>query len=265
MLYDETMHGEDIRGGNGLTYNIGLQLYTLRNLAETDFTGMLQKVAEIGYQGVEFAGYGGLSAHALRDLLDGLGMKAASSHIALPLLESDESLEYAAQVGIPYVVCPWLDESSRTSMDDYRRVAERLVRIEERARNHGLTLCYHNHAFEFELMEGGRTAWDVLFEAAPPVKAELDVYWVQRAGMSAQATLRKFNGRCPLVHVKDMAADAERSFAELGTGTLDLPDIIKTAADIGADWYFVEQDVCKRDPLESITISYKYLQRIGIV
>ena len=53
--------------------NVGLQLYTLRKMAADNFVDMLQKVAAIGYQGVEFAGYGGLSINELKNVLNELG------------------------------------------------------------------------------------------------------------------------------------------------------------------------------------------------
>lgn len=245
----------------------GLQLYTVRDHLERDFAGTLRRVAEIGYRNMEFAGYGGLGAKELRQLADGLGLRLVSTH-AMVFQDAERQLEYAKEAGFAYVVCPWLPEELRPSGESYVDVGRRLAEIGARARELGLTLCYHNHAFEFEKKTAaGRYGFDALYDAASAddLKAELDVYWVARALEDPMAYIRQFGSRCALVHLKDMADDGERSFAELGQGTLPIAAIVEAARAAGASYVFVEQDVCKRDSLESIAISYRYLKERGYI
>jgi sugar phosphate isomerase/epimerase len=86
---------------------------------------------------------------------------------------------------------------------------------------------------------------------------------VQRGGRVRAAYIRRYSGRCPLIHLKDMAADEKRSFAEVGEGTMDWPAIFAASEAGGARWYIVEQDTCQRPPLESVTLSLRNLRAMG--
>jgi sugar phosphate isomerase/epimerase len=127
-----------------------------------------------------------------------------------------------------------------------------------------MQLCYHNHDFEFRQFDG-RYGLDILLGATDPelVKAEVDTYWVQKTGVDPAAYLRQYAGRCPLVHLKDMTADESRTFAEIGEGSMDWSAIFTAAEAGGAAWYIVEQDTCRRAPLESVAISLRNLQSMG--
>jgi sugar phosphate isomerase/epimerase len=245
---------------------IALQMYTLREETARDFVGTLRKVAEIGYAGVEFAGTGGLTAQELQRLLDDLGLRPAGSHTGLDELERNlnAALDFSQAIGNSVIVCPYLPENRRRSADAYRAVAELLNRVGGACREHGLQLCYHNHDFEFQQFDG-QYGLDILLGATDRelVELELDTYWVKKAGEDPVAYIRKYAGRCPLIHLKDMAADEKGSFAEVGEGTMDWPAIFAAAEPAGARWYIVEQDTCRRPPLESVAISLRNLRAMG--
>jgi sugar phosphate isomerase/epimerase len=245
---------------------IALQMYTLRNETGRDFAGTLREVVRIGYAGVEFAGTGGLSAAELRRLLDDLNLRAAGSHTGLEVLEKNpnEALDYNQEIGSEFIVCPYLPENRRQSADDYRSVAALLNQVGAVCKGRGLQLCYHNHDFEFRPFDG-RYGLDILLSATDPdlVKAEVDTYWVKKAGVDPVDYLRQYAGRCPLVHLKDMTPDESRTFAEVGEGTMDWPAIFAAAEAGGARWYIVEQDTCRRAPLESVAISLRNLEKMG--
>lgn len=249
--------------------NVGLQLYTVREYLDQDFIGTLKKVAAIGYRSVEFAGYGGLSAAELRNVVTDLGLAPVSSHLSMDLLsQTEETIDYALELGLSYVVCPWLPKADRKSIDDYRRVGEKLAGLGAIYAEHGLTLCYHNHDFEFQLQrDDGLSGFDTLYESAPAhtLQAEFDVYWMERSNLKAVDYLLRYADRCPLVHIKDMSKDPDRAFAEVGSGILPIAEIIDVADRCGTKWFFVEQDVCKGDPLQSVKTSFNYLHQIGII
>src|SRR5262249_6767260 len=158
-------------------------------------------------------------------------------------------------IGSEFVVCPFLPEERRRSADDYRALAQILNRVGAACKQRGLQLCYHNHAFEFQRFDG-QYALDILYTATAPdlVKGELDTYGTQKGGAARAAYIRLYAGRCPLIHLKDMATDEKQSFAEVGEGLLDWPAIFAAAELGGARWYIVEQDICPGSPLESIAI-----------
>lgn len=247
---------------------IALQMYTVRDDAANDFAGTLKKVADTGYVGVELAGTGGMTASALKALLHDLGLQVAGSHVSLQILEGGlaSALDYNAELGNPRIVCPWLPVERRGSADGYRALGGILTGIGAKCRERGMELSYHNHDFEFQTFNG-QTGYDILFGASDPelVKVELDTFWVEKAGFSSAQFLRKYSGRVSLIHLKDMTADDQQTFAEVGEGTMDWPAIFEAGDACGAEWYIVEQDKCARPPLESIRISLENLRRMGRV
>lgn len=245
---------------------VALQMYTLRELARTDFAGTVRAVAQIGYAGVELAGYGGLSGTQLRHLLDAVGLAVAGDHVSLDRLETalPEVIELEHALGNRFVVVPSIPEALRRDVAGYLSVAESLNRIGSRLQEEGLQLCYHNHAFEFEAFDG-KFALDWLYELTDPelVKAELDTYWVQYAGQDPAAYIRKYAHRLGLLHLKDMEPGDERMFAEVGEGILNWPAIFQAADASTARWYIVEQDRSRRSSIESARLSFENLKKMG--
>jgi len=247
---------------------IALQLYTVRDDVDRDFAATLRAVSKMGYAGVEQAGYGGLSVRALKDLLCNNGLQVAGSHVGIERLETELArvIEESLELGNPNVVVPYLGEERRRTAADYQRVAASLNSWSATLASHGLTLAYHNHAFEFDTLDNGRSGMDILFAETnlALVKAEVDTYWVLAAGHDPVQYLKRWAGRVALVHLKDRDP-ADGSYTELGTGDLPLDGIIDIAPAAGATWLIVEQDACKRPPLESVEISFVNLKARGYV
>ncbi|WP_035664589.1 sugar phosphate isomerase/epimerase family protein [Halalkalibacter akibai] len=245
------------------TIKVAVQMYTLRDETEKDFAGTLKKVAELGFEGVEFAGYGGLTAEEVRTLLDELGLEAAASHVPLDQLQNNlaKVIEDQKALGSKYVVCPFLMPDQRTE-EDYQKLIPFLEKAGEQCKQEGITLCYHNHDFELERLNDGRMALEAIFEdtSASNVQTELDVYWLTKAGENPVEWIKRYQNRAPLVHLKDMTTDEEKFFAELGTGGVDIESVIAIGEEAGVKWWVVEQDVSRRTPLESIEISMNFLK-----
>lgn len=245
---------------------IALQMYTVRDDAQRDYAGTLRQVAGIGYAGVELAGRGSLSVRELRDVLDETGLRVCGSHIGLDQLENNlaQTIEENIALGNTRIVVPYLSDDRRRGAAGYRKTAETLNSLGDTLRTQGMTLAYHNHAFEFEPLEGGQLGMDILLDNTDPmlVKAEVDTYWVLVGGQDPVAFIQKHAGRIPLLHLKDRDT-TDGSFAEVGTGDLPLDALIAAAPEVGAEWLIVEQDVCKRPPLEAVTISYNNLKERG--
>ncbi len=241
---------------------IGLQLYTVRDLLRSDFEGTLRTVALLGYSEVEFAGVLGPTVRRTHDLLRHLGLTAPSIHAdyASLLTNSGKVFETAIALGARYVVCPWLDELQRRSIDDLNRVCENLNHIGELAARSGLTLAYHNHDFEFSDLADGVRPIDLLLSRTDErfVKFELDVYWAKKGKVDPAHLLRTHPSRFRLVHLKDMAPDG--SFTEIGNGTIDFSQIVDVSLQAGVRHFFVEQDFSP-DPIRSIKASIVYLRQ----
>jgi len=247
---------------------VGLQLYTLREETKHDFIGTLRKVAELGYRAVEFAGYGGIPAMEMKQVLGDLGLAAPSSHVGLQLLDNElqQQIEYSLEIGAKYIVCPWLDEKLLQEEESFQQLMEKFARIGEEVKRSGLQFAYHNHAFEFQTASTGGPILDRMYQSVSSdlMKAELDLYWVKKGGYDPKAYLLSYKGRAPLIHVKDMADDAEGTFAEVGHGIIDYKPIFEAAEEAGVEYYIVEQDRCQRPALESVRMSIEYLKSIGI-
>lgn len=245
---------------------ISLQFYTLREDAAKDFVGTLAEVAKAGYGAVELAGYGGLTASQLRGECDRLGLRVSGAHTPIERLENDlkNVISELQTLGARYAICPWLGPDRRPGAEGYRDLATLFNKVGAECAAGGLTFAYHHHDFELQRF-GDTTGLHILLNNSDPelVKAEIDVYWAAHAGFDPVALLRELKGRVPLVHLKDMTAAPERTFAEVGHGTLDIPAILAAADEIGAEWLIVEQDRCQRPALESIKMSREYLRSLG--
>ncbi|MGQ9893070.1 MAG: sugar phosphate isomerase/epimerase family protein [Roseiflexus sp.] len=248
------------------TNPLSLQMYTLRDLASIDYVGTLKKVKEIGYGAVEVAGIGGMRAEDLRRELDAIGLIVSGAHVPIQALESqlDTVLADMQTLGAPFLICPWIPPERRSSIDDYRALARLLNGIGERVNHAGLTFCYHHHDFELHPF-GDTTGLHILLHECDPryVAFEIDVYWAAYVGVDPGQVIGEFTGRAPLIHLKDMEA-GNRAFAEVGSGILNISAIVDAARSAGAQWFIVEQDVCRRPPLESVRMSYEYLRGLGM-
>jgi len=248
---------------------IGVQLYTLRDFAKTpqDIASTLKKVREIGYEAVQISGLGPIEAKELKKILDGEGLVAASTHTALERLRSELKavIDEHHLWGCRHVVLPGLPIEMHNP-EGYAAYAKEGSEIARKLAAEGLTLSYHNHHRELNKV-AGKCGLDIFFEQGDPALFffEIDTYWIQMGGASPAEWIRKVKGRVPNIHCKDLTVlDWETAMAEVGEGNLDWEEIIKASEEAGVEWYLVEQDVCRRDPFESLAISFRNLNRMGI-
>jgi len=259
---------------------IGLQLYTVRNAMEKDPKGSLARVAQIGYTSVEGATYTGsekfygMSPKEFAQVLKQNGLVMPSSHYRLGeekmngkaqagtmLNDWGKAVDDAAEVGLKYMVCAYLSDAERGDLDQYKKVADELNVAGERCKKAGIQLCYHNHNFEF-VKQGDQYPYDILMSADKDlVKMEMDIYWVKKAGQDPIALFKKYPGRFPLWHVKDMDNTPEHSFSEVGNGIIDFKEIFEHKNVAGMKYFFVEQDRTSGDPFVSITQSFNYIKK----
>jgi sugar phosphate isomerase/epimerase len=241
---------------------IGVQLYTVRDAMAKAFEDTLTRVAAVGYRQVEFAGYFDRTPKQVRSALDAAGLEAPSAHIPMADIRTRwrETIDAALTVGHRYLVCPWIDEGDRKTLDGLKSVAEEFNKAAETARAAGIQFAYHNHEWEFAPLEG-RLPYDVLLEAADPklVQFEMDIYWITHGGGDPLAYFARYPGRFPMVHAKDM--DAGRNMVAVGKGTIDFGAIFHRRSEAGIRYVFVEHDN-PADAFQSIRQSYEYLRHL---
>lgn len=243
---------------------IGVQLYSVRSLMSEDFAGTLQKVADIGYQYVEFAGYYDHTPADVKALLDNLGLTACSGHFGANLLmeDADAVIDGAKTVGMEYVIVPSLPEEQRSSLDGFKTAAAWFNEMGARCKAAGLQFGYHSHSFEFEAIDG-QIPYDILLDETDPelVKMEMDLFWIINAGKDPLAYFARNPGRFRLCHVKDRTADG--AMAAVGQGVIDFADIFSHADQAGLEYFIVEHDN-PEDPIQSITTSFNYLKQLKV-
>jgi sugar phosphate isomerase/epimerase len=255
---------------------IGVQLYTVRNLMKDDFDGTIAKVAEVGYKEVEFAGYFGRTGKEVRAALDKNGLRAPSTHVQYDELDDKfpSVIETSKEIGLAYIICPWIPEELRKSPDIWKQASDKFNKCGEQARQAGLEFGYHNHWFEF-LPTNGVLPYDLLLKHCDPklVIMEMDLAWISTTGTDPLKYFNKYPGRFPLVHVKDVKTmpkitpGGAQNFgdtvdlAAVGSGVIDWKRIFAESGKAGIKHYIVEHDHPKQ-PIENITDSYNYLEKL---
>ena len=245
---------------------IGLQLYTVRDAVKQSMADTLRAVAAAGYEGVEVGGsFGDMDAGSMKRLCDELNLKVIAMHASIAELQNSfESVaENALLLDTKYVVIAWSGEEYR-SREGALELAKILNEVGARLNSSALQLCYHNHDFEFAKYDG-ETMFDILLSNTDEklVQAEVDSFWVQKGGGSAADFIRQHKGRVPLVHIKDMTNDERETFAEIGSGKMNWPEVFAASEEGDVVAYIVEQDQCDGDPMESIKISLDNLRQMG--
>jgi sugar phosphate isomerase/epimerase len=241
--------------------NISIQLYSIHEELDKDFSGSLQKLAEIGYQWVESYGnfFGGLSSKDFSALLSSLNMNISGSHADIKLLKEKcrEIIGYNKSIGCRQLICAFAEYKNE---QDVFETASYFNEVGKICRDEGMFFSYHNHSHEFDKYSG-KYILDMLLENTDPafMGLELDVYWTARAGVDPAAYQKKWKERSILLHCKDMNDGPEKNFAAVGEGVLDFPAIIQAAPQV--EYFVVEQD--KSDaPFYSAEVSLNTLKKL---
>lgn len=233
---------------------VALQLYSIRDAMAEDVPGTLQAVAEMGYDGVEFAGFYEHEPEQLAEICEDLGLGIAGAHVQVGLIEEFElqaTIDSMLELGNEYIVVPALPEQYRDSIDAWKRTADLFTSAAEKVTQHGLKLGYHNHAIEFQPLEG-EIPWDVFMQrVSDEVFGQLDIGHVIRAGQDPALYIEKYPGRSVTVHVKDHGENDKDVL--VGEGLADWDTLFDLCEDVGGtEWYIIEQETYPVPPMEAV-------------
>jgi sugar phosphate isomerase/epimerase len=233
---------------------VAVQLYSVRTDCAQDFPGTLRKVAQMGYDGVEFAGYYNCTAADLRRMLDDNGLKVAGTHIGIQTLLGDElqkSIDFNAAIGNKFLIVPGLPGEYRDSAAAWRRTADTFNAIAEKLAPHGMYTGYHNHTHEFTRMDG-QVPWEILFgNTGSRVVMQADTGNAMHGGADVLPYLEKYPGRARTVHLKEFSKT--NATALVGEGSIDWARCFKLCETVGAtEWYIVEQEQYPVPPLDAV-------------
>ena len=273
-----------------IPFKIGVQVYSVRDDAEADLKGTLQKLKDMGYDGVELAGLYGHEPKAVKEMCEEVGITPISAHVPFVDMMADPEGVIAGykEIGCEQVVIPYLTEEYRPGQEKFAEVIEGAKILGEVCKKYDMKLAYHNHDFEFVKLDG-EYALDILYKevSADLLSVQLDTCWCLVSGENPAEYLRKYDGRMKTVHLKDFVGEkSDKMYALIGIddgeqeavkeekeefclrpvgyGKQNFPEILVASKAAGAEWVIVEQDnpSMEKTPLECVEMSINYLKTL---
>jgi len=246
-----------------MTAPIGLQLYSIRDEMNRDFEGSIRKVADIGYVGVEPAGFPGTSPEKAASLFQSLGLKVPCAHVPAPVGNAkQQTLDTMSALGSRRIVSG-LGPNGFKTVDRIKKSCDVFNEACQVAAENGMSFAVHNHWWEFLKVDGKYAYRIMLDRLMPEVLFELDTYWVKVAGVDPATVLAELGDRAPLLHIKDGPGNKEAAMQAIGDGSMDVPGIVE-AGGTNTEWLIVELDRCDTDMMAALEKSYAYLTSRGL-
>ena len=268
---------------------VGIQLYSVRDAMSEDFAGTIKSIAAMGYDQVEFAGLFGHSAEEVKAICAEAGVTPISAHVAPTEVLKDIKgvVKTYAEIGCKYMAIPWMSEEFLPGGEKYPKFLEDIKTISAELKKYSMTLCYHNHDFEFKKVDG-KYKLDILYADTDPadLQTEIDTCWANVGGEDPSEYIKKYIGRAPLVHIKDFVGQKSNNMYGLigggkteesneksaqqfelrpvGYGVQDVASIVAAAEAAGAESIIVEQDQPSmgKTPMECAQLSINYLRSL---
>ena len=220
----------------------GIQMYSVRDITEKDMDGALKALAEMGYKNVEFAGFFGIPAQEIADMLAKYGLTVSGTHTGLNEIVDhyEETLAYHKAIGNKRIIVPGHDLSTKAKLDDF---IDKMNEYAAKLAAEGITLGYHNHDHEFKPNDDGQIIYDEIV-ARTDIALEIDTYWVYAAGKDPVALMEQL---------------ANREGKPLGMGTAPVADVYKKAVALNVPMV-VESETLTPDGLTEAKICIEFLK-----
>jgi len=240
---------------------IGVQLYSIRKACPKDVAGSFAKLAEMGYQGVEYAGYYGKSAAELRKTMDDAGLKCCGTHTRVNTLQGDalkKTVEFNQVLGNKYLIVPGLPRNMTKDVETVKKTADWFTETAAKVKDQGMRVGYHAHGGDFKKMDGDLTEWDILFtQAGPDVVMQLDTGNCIGGGGNPYEVLKKFPGRTLTIHLKPHGGIA------IGRDKTDWKKVFELCETVGGtEWYIVEQESAP-DKFDNVRACIEGMKKMG--
>lgn len=264
---------------------LGLQAYTVRDSLKQDFNGTLQRIKEIGYDGIELAGLYGIEPTEIKKILDTLELPAISAHVPYDELieNTSNTITKYKSIGCKFITIPYLKDEDRPGKSGFEKVLENIAKIGQECKKQGIILLYHNHDFEFTRLENNIYGLDFIYSEITQdiLQTELDTCWIKVVGEDPCEYIEKYRNRCPIVHLKDFTGiksghmyeliginqneatcESEFKFTPVGYGVQNFPKILSACSKSSTEWLIVEQDkTYELNSIEAASLSFKYLKK----
>ncbi|RYU90384.1 sugar phosphate isomerase/epimerase [Mucilaginibacter terrigena] len=254
----------------------GIQLYMVKEDMERDPIGTLKKLGAMGYIQIESYGsdkgiFWGKTNMEFKKIAAGYGLNLVSTHYnPCTLPEFDKLASQAAEIGMKYLVCPWL--GPQKSIETFKTFADDFNKRGAICKKHGLRFGYHPHDYPYKPVDG-QLPIDVLLAGTDKelVDFQMDIYYAVTEGADPYAYITKHKGRFKLAHMRDVlkkrlpAGSKEESACDLGEGVIDFKKFIRVGQDNGMRYFFVEQSRFHNEtPLQSAAKNAGYLRRLKL-
>jgi sugar phosphate isomerase/epimerase len=258
---------------------LAVQLYTVREFTKTakDLAETLAKVAKMGYPAVQFSAVGCMngekpevSAKDARKMLDDNGLACIATHRGWAdlMAKTDQEISFHKELGCDYAAIGGIPKDYGQTADGYRRWLADAKPVVAKLKAAGIRFGHHNHSHEFMRCPGDVRSClhNILVEeGGADLMLELDLYWVENAGLHCERVLERCHGRVPVIHLKDKEVVAEGPvMAPIGEGNMDWAHIVPACNAAGVRWFCIEQDTCRRDPFDCLKSSFGYLAGMGL-
>ena len=249
---------------------IGSPLFILREECAADLTAVLEKLAEIGYEGIEFLGFFGHKPANIKNKLDSLGLAAVGNHVPFDYFaeNTDKVIDEHQEIGCKYITVGTLNAEYMPGGAGYTRALEILERLGEAVNGANMKLLYHNHATEIKIKENEKSALEHIFDDARSdlLYCELDLGWISIGGGEPAYYLEKYKDRCPVIHFKDyIPAETDDGFLfrPTGYGIVNNAELYALSKSCNPEWYIMDHDCAyERDSYFDLTISLEYFKNL---
>jgi sugar phosphate isomerase/epimerase len=232
---------------------------TLR-MTPKDYEGVIRKVAAMGYDGVETAGFDGTTASAAAKLFKELSLTVVGAHSPFPVGEKkNEILDLSSSFGCKYMIVAHIGPDDVKDMDAIKALCDKTNEAQANASARGMTMMIHNHWWEYAVRDGKLVADLMIERLDPAVLFELDTYWIKVAGVDPAERVKQLGSRCPVLHIKDGPGNREDPMTAVGSGIMDVPAILK-AGGANTAWWIMEADRVAGDALEAAAQSCVYMK-----
>lgn len=248
-----------------------LQLYSVRDFANTDLYTTLKKIKDMGYDGVELAGLYAHSVNELKDFLFSINLKAISAHIDISTLEDnviDDTINMYNQLGCKYIVVPYLSKDYCLGNNKYSYTVERLIKACDIAQKYNMIVMYHNHEFEFNYMnEKGNMLENLYINInRDNFKLQPDLAWVKVANNDPIEFIKTNLNKIGTIHLHDyLKVEDKIEFRPTGYGCQDINKILDVCEELNTDWIIIEQDdpSMNKNSLECAKMSIDFIKGLN--
>jgi len=246
---------------------IALQLYSVRGDCANDLLGTIAKVAKMGYQGVEFAGFFNHSASDVKKALDDAGIVACSTHTGIDALNDENfnaTVDYHKGIGCSNIIVPWIPEEKRATPEAVKETGEWLTTIVEKLKAVGMKTGFHAHGGDMKPLAGGKCAWELLGINTPrEFIMQYDTANGVDGGADAVQPILNLPGRGLLVHLKEYKGGHGKAI--IGEGDIPWMKIFEACESVaGTEWYIVEhEDESMMPPIEAVEKCLINLRKMG--